>query len=222
MVTYNFEGNRATLIRNPAICYFRQLLACIIFGRSNSKKVNEKEFFYMFATFVPQKVNIVPFMFSHMHAIVNTRRGPIVFGGLITSITRVLGLEEKLSCLTPLPPRAIDIDMTRSMKLVKRRQDGKFHLMVANSVFSDFILPNLNLTDVRNPNNYCYIQDLVPNPVPAHIPENVAVGGDIDEDYVQEPVAPAIDTHPHTTHVSLKMLQVYHPGISPEEEMWHL
>lgn len=85
-VTHRFEGNIATLIQNPVIRYFRQILACTIFGRSNSNKVNEKEFFYLFATFVPQKVNTVPSMFSHMQAIVNARRGPIVFGGLITSI----------------------------------------------------------------------------------------------------------------------------------------
>lgn len=43
----------------------------------------------------------------------------------------------------------------------------------------------------------------MPDPVPAHIPENVAVGGDIAEDYDQvEQVAPETDTHPHTTHVS--------------------
>lgn len=150
-VTHNFKGNKATLIHNPAIRYFRQIWACTIFGRSNSNKVNEKELFYLFATFVPQNVNTVPFMFSHMQAIVNARRGPIIFGGLITSIARVLGLEDKFSCLTPLPPRAIIIDRTRSMKLVKRRQDSNFHLMVANSVFQDFILPNPIRTDVRNP-----------------------------------------------------------------------
>lgn len=74
--------------------------------------------------------------------------------------------------------------------------------MVANSVFPDFILPNLNCTGVCNPDNYCYIHDLVPNPVPTHIPENVAVGGDIDVDYDQELIAPATDAHLNTTHVS--------------------
>lgn len=141
-------------------------------------------------------------MFYHMQAIVNARRELIVFGGLITSTARVIGLEDQFSCLTSLPPRAIDIDMTRSMKLVKRRQDGKLHLIIANSVFSDFILPNPNHADVRNSDNYCYIHDLVPNPVAVHIPKNVVAGGDIDEDYVQELAAPATDTHPYTTHFS--------------------
>lgn len=139
-----------------------------------------------------------------MQAIVNTRRGPIIFGGLITSIARVLGLRDKFSWLTPLPPRVIDINMTRSMKLVKRRRDGKFHLMVANNVFQDFILPNPIRTYVRNPESYCYTHDPVPNQVPAHILENVAAGGDINEDYIQEQAAPATDTHPNTAHISSK------------------
>lgn len=142
-------------------------------------------------------------MISHMQSIVTARRGTIVFGGLITSIARALGLEEKFSSLTPLSSRTIDIDMTGSMKLVKRRQDGKFHLMVANNVFPDFILPNPNRTNVRNPDNYYYIHDPVPNPIPAHIPDNVVVGGDIVEDYDQvEQITPDTDTRPHTTHVS--------------------
>ncbi|CAI8593104.1 unnamed protein product [Vicia faba] len=82
-VTHSFKGN--TTIR-----YFSQLLACTIFGRPNSNKVNEKELFYLFTTFVPEKVNIVSFMISHMFAIVTAKKGAIVFGGLITSIARVL------------------------------------------------------------------------------------------------------------------------------------
>lgn len=201
-VTHSCEGNKATLIHNPAIRYFRQILACTIFGRSYSNKVNDKEFFYLFATFVPQKVNTFPSMFSHMQAIVNARRGPIGFGVLITFIAQVLGLEDKFSNLRPLPPRSIDIDMTRNMKLVKRRRDSKFHLMVANNVFQDCILSNPICTDMRNPESYCYIHDPVPDQVLAHILENVATGGGTDEDYVQEQVAPATETHPHTTHMS--------------------
>jgi hypothetical protein len=98
-----------------------------------------------------------------MQAIVNVKRGPIIFGGLITSIARVLELEEKFSRLTPLPHHAIGIDMARSMKLVKRRSDGRSNLIIANNVLQDFILPNPNRTYVRNSNNYRYINDPVDN-----------------------------------------------------------
>ncbi|XP_050896281.1 uncharacterized protein LOC127103025 [Lathyrus oleraceus] len=68
----------------------------------------------------------------------------------------------------------------------------------------NFILLNLTRTDVRNPKNYCYINDLVPNKVPVHIPENIAAGGDTDEDYIPEQASPSTYTHPHTTHTSSK------------------
>ena len=80
----------------------------------------------------------------------------------------------------------------------------------------EFILPNPNRTDVRNPDNYYYTNDLVPNQVPAHIPENVAAGGDTDEDHIPEQTAPATD--PHNTHtLHLKMLHVHLPTRDQEE-----
>lgn len=112
--------------------------------------------------------------------------------------------------------------MTRSMKLVKRRKDGKFHLMVANSIFQDFILPNPIRTNLHNPDNYCYIHDPVPNQVPAHIPENVAAGGTSMRIMFRSKMLPLLTpTHiPHTFF--LKMLQVHHPTKDPKKEIWHL
>lgn len=88
------------------------------------------------------------------------------------------------------------------MKLVKRRSDGKFNLIIANNVLQEFILPNPNRANVRNPYNYCYTNNLVPNQVPAHIPENVAAGGDTNEYHIPDKIAPATD--PHITHTSFE------------------
>ena len=55
---------------------------------------------------------------------------------------------------------------------------------------------------MRNPDNYFYTNDLVPNQVPTHIPENVAVGGDTDEGHISEKTAPVTD--PHTTYTSFE------------------
>lgn len=123
------------------------------------------------------------------------REGRLFLGGLIISIARVLGLEEKFSQLTPLPHHAIDIDMTRIMKLVKWRRVGKFNLIIENNVLHDFILPNPTRTDVRNQEIFCHVKGLVP----AHISENVASGGDTEEDYIPEQAAPTTD--PHTIHM---------------------
>ena len=58
--------------------------------------------------------------------------------------------------------------------------------MINNHVFSDITFPNPSCTDVRNPNNFCYNNDSVPNPDLAHIHENVAAGGDTDDEYDQQ------------------------------------
>lgn len=88
------------------------------------------------------------------------------------------------------------------MKLVKRRRDGKFNLIIANNVLQDFILPNPTCTYVCNQEFFCYINDSAPNQVPVYILENIAAGEDTDEDYIPEQAAPSNETHPHTTHMS--------------------
>jgi hypothetical protein len=88
--TNSFEGNNASLIQNPAIRYFRQLLSGTLFGRSNSSKVNSKELFYLYAIFNEIHINHVPFIFSHMRSIVVSKRGPIIFGGLISNIAEAI------------------------------------------------------------------------------------------------------------------------------------
>ncbi|MCH98328.1 hypothetical protein A2U01_0019328, partial [Trifolium medium] len=50
--------------------------------------------------------------------------GAIIFGGLITTIAKAIGLGNRLATLEPTPPRFIDIDMAKSMNLVKERSDG--------------------------------------------------------------------------------------------------
>ncbi|CAI8601203.1 unnamed protein product [Vicia faba] len=122
-------------------------------------------------------------MLTHMHVFVTARRGHITFGGLITSIARTIGPEHKLATLVPLPSCFIDIDMARSMNLVKQHPVGKFDLMINNKVFPNTTLPDPNRIDVRHQNNFFYINDPMPSPVPVHIPENVAAGEDTDDEY---------------------------------------
>ncbi|CAJ2637544.1 unnamed protein product [Trifolium pratense] len=154
--TTSFEGNRASAIHNPAVRYFRQLLAGTIFGRANSNKVNSKELYYLFAFVKKIKINSVPFMFNHMRSIVTSQRGTITFGGLITTIAKAIGLEHQLRNLPSLPISSIDFDMVKSMKLVKEAKDGHLYLMINNSVFREFVFPNPERTDVRGFNNFLY------------------------------------------------------------------
>ena len=62
-------------------------------------------------------------MIAHMCYMIN-KGGPIVFGGLITSIARTLNLNDEIATLEPLPPRIIDLNFLKSMKMCRERRDG--------------------------------------------------------------------------------------------------
>ncbi|KAK2383895.1 hypothetical protein QL285_071305 [Trifolium repens] len=193
--TDSFEGNTASSIHNPTLRYLRQLLSCTIFGRAHANKVNSKELFYMWSFITKEKINSLPFMFSHMQSVISSNRGAaITFGGLITTIAKAIGVgDHQFANLEQIPPRFIDLDMVKSMKLVKQRSDGNFFLMINNQVFSDIILPNPSRTDVRNINwNLCYVYNPHPDELeaPTTVP-NVAAGRGTNV------VQPA-----HTTHFS--------------------
>jgi hypothetical protein len=83
------------------------------------------------------------------------------------------------------------MDMVKSMRLVKELDDRTFRLIIHNKVNRSFVLPNPTRTDVRNPNNMCYIPNLETDQAPTHIHGNVAAGGG------DEFVPPA-----HTPHFS--------------------
>ncbi|MCI08018.1 hypothetical protein A2U01_0029089, partial [Trifolium medium] len=171
----------ASMIHNPAIRYFRQILACTIFARENSNKVNAKEFFYMQAVFAPTRINSVPFMLSHMQAICTAKKGAISFGGLITSIARALELDNELANLEPLEPRFLNLLTVKNMHFVKaRKQEGGFLLMVQKNAIEGVVLPCPDRTDVQNRANWLYDLNANPaaDPMPMDIQQNVAADGD--------------------------------------------
>ncbi|KAK2368340.1 hypothetical protein QL285_081541 [Trifolium repens] len=86
----------------------------------------------MFAALNNRRINTVPFLFSHMHSLVTAKNEKILFGGLITTLAKALGLGPQLRNLPHIPPRLIDEDMVRSMNLVRLRSDDRFDLMISN------------------------------------------------------------------------------------------
>ncbi|CAJ2633219.1 unnamed protein product [Trifolium pratense] len=175
----SFEGNAASSIHNPAVRYFRQLLGYTIFGRMNSNKVNAKELFFLYAIFNNIKINSVSFMLSHMRSFV-AKKGDIMFGGLITTLAKLLGHGDEFA--GPLPSFYIDLNTVKSMKLIKERQ-SVYYLLINNEVFPNFTLPNPDRTDVRIPGNLFYdntAEEPMTDPTPTHITDDVAAGGSHD------------------------------------------
>ncbi|KAI5444245.1 hypothetical protein KIW84_012750 [Lathyrus oleraceus] len=104
----SFEGILALTIHNPTIRVFRYLLACTIFGRENPNKVNTRELLFLQGSLTNRRINSIRFMIAHMDLTLN-KAGPIVFGGLITSIARALNLNNEIATLVPLAPRTINL-----------------------------------------------------------------------------------------------------------------
>lgn len=154
--TIDFEGNDATLIQNPAIRYFRAVLANTIFGRDKDSKVNAKNLYFLFSIFNNVQVNSAAFMFAHMRALCNARKGAIVVGGLITSIAKGLGLVDELKTLEPSDTPYLDIAACRNMRLVRAEPNVKFTLMINHVAYSDIVLPDPDLTNVQNEDNWLY------------------------------------------------------------------
>lgn len=124
---------------------------------------------------------------------------PICIGALITSITRALNLNDELATLEPLNTPFLDLDACRSMRLIKNRQDGRYHLMVGNRAVNSIILPNSACTNVQDRNNWSYnLNALEPgHNIKIQGNEGNSTNDDIDE---MEHDAPEPPIDPHTTH----------------------
>lgn len=151
--TDNFEGNTTSQIHNPTIHYFCQILEDTIFGWEDSNKTNPKEIFYLQVIFAPTPINSAPFLMANLNAVRTVSKGSIAYGGMITSIDRVLGLDTELSTLEYLPPYSFDIQACRSMRFVRARPGRKFLFMVHNMSIDNIVLPCPQHTDMHREAN---------------------------------------------------------------------
>ena len=221
----SFEGVLASLIHNPTIRIFRYMLACTIFGRENPNKVNARELLFLQGSLTNRRINSVPFMISHMIAVLR-HTGTIAFGGLVTSIARALHLDAEIATLAPLPPRTINLKFLKDMKLCKVRRAGGFELMVRGVAIPSVVLPCTRRTDVRIARNWTYDLDAPPftGPLPPNVP--LGDGHETDEEYEQrdEPHAPPVSPHhaspAHTAPSTSNTFAGTAPGFYITEEMW--
>ena len=111
------------------------------------------------------------------------KAGPIIFGGLITSIAWVLNLNNEIATLDPLPPRIINLKFLRDMKLCRLRREGGYMLMVHGVAIPSVVLPCTRRTYIRDERNWTYALDAQPvlGPLPPNIPDEA--GHDTDDEY---------------------------------------
>lgn len=147
--------------------------------------------------------NPTPFMITHLQSVSVRGSGPICIGGLITSIARALNLNNKLATSAPLDTPFLDLDACCSMRLIKNRQDGRYHLMVGNHTINSIILPNSACTNVRDRNNWFYNLNALELSHNINIQGNE--GNSIDDDIEHD--APEPPTHLHTTHDTINIFE---------------
>lgn len=221
----SFEGILASTIHNPAIRVFRLLLACTIFGRESPNKVNARELLFLQGCLTRTHINPVPFMLAHMTLFTN-KTGPIVFGGLVTSIARALGLNDEIATLEPLPPRTINLKFLKEMKLCRARREGGYELMVHGVAIPSVALPCSRRTDVRDERNWTYDLNAprVLGPLPPNIPDGEAHDTDDEYDRREQSPIPHMSPHrpsqSHTAPSSSNPVAGTAPGFHVTEEMW--
>lgn len=129
------------------------VLAYALFGRVNNGKVNSKELYFLHYALTQTRVNLNPFMLAQLQSISVRGSGPICTGGIITSIARALNLNDELGTLTPPDTPFLDLDVHHSIRLIKNKRDGSYHLMVGNHDVNSIILPNTACTNMQDRNN---------------------------------------------------------------------
>ncbi|KAI5399612.1 hypothetical protein KIW84_064802 [Lathyrus oleraceus] len=192
----SFEGILASTIHNPTIRVFKYLLACTIFGRENPNKVNARELLFLQGSLTNRRINSVPFMIAHMDLTLN-KVGPIIFGGLITSIARALNLNNDIATLVPLAPRTINLKFMRDMKLCRVRREGGYVLMIHGIAILFVALPCTRRTDIHNERNWTYVLDAPPilDPLPPNVPDEER--HDTDGEFDRRGKSPVPHVSPH-------------------------
>lgn len=124
--TTDWEGLKATTIRNPSIRYLHRILASTIFGRENTGNVNYIDFFLIYRALSETKVNPTSFLLAHLQFTSVKIEGPICVGRMITSIALALNIGTELDTLEPLETHFSDLDYFRIMRLIKNKPEGKY------------------------------------------------------------------------------------------------
>ena len=92
--------------------------------------MNFKDLFFIYCALSKTKVIPTPFLLAHLRYASFRVGGPICVRGMITSIALALNLNVKLATLESLETPLADLDYCHNMRLIKKKLDDKYFLMV--------------------------------------------------------------------------------------------
>ena len=142
----------------------------------------------MHCAFSGQKINAAPFLLAHIHSICTRGGKPFYFGGLVTSLALALNHGDTLVHLPSRPPVLLTLDHCKSAHLIHERDDGRFHPVIQNRVYTNIVLPCRDRIDPRNRANWLFNPE---GPAAAQEEPHVGPADEMQEEL--DRVAPAPD-----------------------------
>ena len=103
-----------------------------------------------------QKINAAPFLLAHIHSICARGGKPFYFGGLVTSLSIALNYGAALADMPSMAPALLTLDHCKAVHLIYEREDGRFHLVIRNTVYHNITLPCRDRIDPQNRANWLF------------------------------------------------------------------
>ena len=136
----------------------------------------------MHCAFSGQKINAAPFLLAHIHSICTRGGKAFYFGGLVTSLALALDHGDTLTHLPSRPPVLLTLDHCKSAHLIHERDDGKFHPVIQNRVYTNIVLPCRDRIDPQNRANWLFIIDAPEGPAAAQEEPHVGPADEMQEE----------------------------------------
>lgn len=120
--------------------------------------------FFIMSIFHNHHVNSAHFLLRNLKRVIKHKINDICVGELVTHIAIALGLQNKVSHLTPTWGfNLLDIDHCLNYSLVWREGPDEFIILINHDIINLFTLPNQEFTLVHDKDNWLYTtEDEIP------------------------------------------------------------